>query len=107
MQELLISRIQIERPAKNVRVTIYAGKPGIILGKKGGDVDALRKELGTMLGVPVHVNIEEIKKIDLDAKLVAEQYCATVRTQDYVSSGNEARSTERFKSWGFRGKGSC
>lgn len=67
-----ISRIQIERPAKNVRVTIYAGKPGIILGKKGGDVDALRKELGNMLGVPVHVNIEEIKKVDLDAKLVAE-----------------------------------
>jgi small subunit ribosomal protein S3 len=66
-----ISRIQIERPAKNVRVTIYAGKPGIILGKKGGDVDALRKDLGIMLGVPVHVNIEEIKKIDLDAKLVA------------------------------------
>ena len=67
-----ISRIQIERPAKNARVTIYAGKPGIILGKKGGDVDALRKELGVMLGIPVHVNIEEIKKVDLDAKLVAE-----------------------------------
>ena len=67
-----ISRIQIERPAKNARITIYAGKPGIILGKKGGDVDALRKDLGRMLGIPVHVNIEEIKKVDLDAKLVAE-----------------------------------
>lgn len=67
-----ISRIQIERPAKNARITIYAGKPGIILGKKGGDVDALRKELGRMLGIPVHVNIEEVKKVDLDAKLVAE-----------------------------------
>lgn len=67
-----ISRIQIERPAKNARITIYAGKPGIILGKKGGDVDTLRKDLGRMLGIPVHVNIEEIKKIDLDAKLVAE-----------------------------------
>ena len=66
-----ISRVQIERPAKNAHVTIYAGKPGIILGKKGGDVDALRKELAKMLGIPVHVNIEEIKKIDLDAKLVA------------------------------------
>jgi len=67
-----ISRIQIERPAKNAHVTIYAGKPGIILGKKGGDVDALRKELTEMLGIPVHVNIEEIKKVDLDAKLVAD-----------------------------------
>jgi small subunit ribosomal protein S3 len=70
--DALIGRIQIERPAKNARVTIYAGKPGIILGKKGGDVDALRKELGSMLGIPVHVNIEEIKRLDLDAKLVAE-----------------------------------
>lgn len=67
-----ISRIQIERPAKNARITIFAGKPGIILGKKGGDVDTLRKDLGRMLGIPVHVNIEEIKKVDLDAKLVAE-----------------------------------
>ena len=67
-----ISRIQIARPAKNAHVTIYAGKPGIILGKKGGDVDALRKDLAQMLGIPVHVNIEEIKKVDLDAKLVAD-----------------------------------
>ena len=67
-----ISRVQIERPAKNARVTIYAGKPGIILGKKGGDIDVLRKELGKMLGIPVHVNVEEVKKVDLDAKLVAE-----------------------------------
>lgn len=67
-----ISRIQIERPAKNAHVTIHAGKPGIILGKKGGDVDALRKELAKMLGIPVHVNIEEVKKVDTDAKLVAE-----------------------------------
>jgi small subunit ribosomal protein S3 len=67
-----ISRIQIERPAKNARVIIYSSRPGVILGKKGGDVDALRKELSRMLGVPVHVSIEEIKKPDLDAHLVAE-----------------------------------
>lgn len=67
-----ISRIQIERPAKNARVTIYAGKPGVILGKKGGDIETLRGELSKKLGIPVHVNIEEIKKVDLDAKLVAE-----------------------------------
>lgn len=67
-----ISKINIERPARNARVTIHAGKPGIILGKKGGDIEALRKELTKMLGMPVHVNIEEVKKADLDAKLVAE-----------------------------------
>ena len=67
-----ISKIQIERPAKNARITIYAGKPGIILGKKGGDIEILRNDLSRRLGIPVHVNIEEVKKIDLDAKLVAD-----------------------------------
>lgn len=67
-----ISRIQIERPANNARITIHAAKPGIILGKKGGDIDALRKELTQMMGIPVHVNIVEIKKADLDATLVAQ-----------------------------------
>jgi small subunit ribosomal protein S3 len=67
-----ISRIQIERPAKNARVTIYAARPGVILGKKGGDVDSLRKDLTKMLGVPVHINIEEVKKPDLSAHLVAD-----------------------------------
>lgn len=67
-----ISRIQIERPAKNARVTVFAAKPGVLLGKKGGDIDSLRKDLGKMLGVPVHINIEEVRKPDLDAKLVSE-----------------------------------
>lgn len=67
-----ISKIVIERPAKSARITVYAGRPGVILGKKGGDVDVLRKELSQMLGIPVHVNIEEVKRVDLDAKLVAD-----------------------------------
>lgn len=67
-----ISYVRIERPAKNARITIYAARPGVILGKKGGDVEALRKELSKMLGMPTHVNIEEVKKPDLDARLVAE-----------------------------------
>jgi len=67
-----ISSIRIERPAKNARITICAARPGVILGKKGGDVEALRKELSKMLGMPTHVNIEEVKKPDLDARLVAE-----------------------------------
>lgn len=67
-----ISRILIERPAKNARVTIVAGRPGVILGKRGGDVELLRAELAKMLGVPVIVNIEEVKRVDLDAKLTAD-----------------------------------
>ncbi len=67
-----ISKIQIERPAKSAKITIFAGKPGVILGKKGGDVELLRKELAQRLKVPVYVNIEEVKKVDLDGCLVAD-----------------------------------
>ncbi len=67
-----VSRIQIERPAKTARITIHTARPGMVIGKKGEDIEALRGELATMLGVPVHINIEEIRKPELDAQLVAE-----------------------------------
>ncbi len=67
-----VSRIQIERPARTARITIHSARPGIVIGKKGEDVDALRKEVSEMMGVPVHINVEEIRKPELDALLVAE-----------------------------------
>jgi len=67
-----VSRIQIERPAKSALITIHTARPGMVIGKKGEDIEALRKELAGMLDVPVHVNIEEIRKPELDAQLVAE-----------------------------------
>ena len=68
-----ISRIQIERPANNARITIHTARPGIVIGKKGEDVERLRKEISKMMaGIPVHINIEEVKKPELDAKLVAD-----------------------------------
>lgn len=67
-----VSRIQIERPANTARVTIHTGRPGIVIGKKGEDVEKLRTELTKQMGVPVHINIEEIRKPDLDAALVAQ-----------------------------------
>lgn len=67
-----ISKIQIERPAKNAKIIIYTARPGIIIGKSGRDVDILRDSISKKMGIPVQVNIEEIKKPDLDAKLVAE-----------------------------------
>ncbi|MFD2232012.1 30S ribosomal protein S3 [Alkalimarinus sediminis] len=66
-----VSKIVIERPAQNARITIHTARPGIVIGKKGEDVDKLRKQISEMMGVPVHINIEEIRKPDLDAKLVA------------------------------------
>lgn len=67
-----VSRIQIERPAKNAVITIHTARPGIVIGKKGEDIEALRKEVSGMLGIPVHINIAEIRKPELDAQLVAE-----------------------------------
>ena len=67
-----VSRIQIERPARTARITIYSARPGIVIGKKGEDIEALRKDVSDMMGVPVHINVEEIRKPELDAQLVAE-----------------------------------
>ncbi|MEZ5566967.1 MAG: 30S ribosomal protein S3 [Halioglobus sp.] len=67
-----VSRVVIERPAQTARITIHTARPGIVIGKKGEDVDKLRQELTQRMGVPVHINIEEIRKPDLDARLVAQ-----------------------------------
>ncbi|HEY6529294.1 MAG TPA: 30S ribosomal protein S3 [Cellvibrionaceae bacterium] len=67
-----VSRIDIERPANTARVTIHTARPGIVIGKKGEDVEKLRAELTKRMGVPVHINIEEIRKPDLDAALTAQ-----------------------------------
>lgn len=67
-----VSRIDIERPAQTARITIHTARPGIVIGKKGEDVEKLRTQLAAKMGVPVHINIEEIRKPDLDAQLVAD-----------------------------------
>lgn len=67
-----ISRIQIERPARNARITIHTARPGLIIGKKGEDIERLRSEVSAMMGIPVHINIEEVRKPELDATLVAQ-----------------------------------
>ena len=67
-----VSRIDIQRPAQSARVTIHTARPGIVIGKKGEDVEKLRQELTKMMGVPVHINIEEVRKPETDAKLVAQ-----------------------------------
>ena len=67
-----ISRIEIQRPAQTARITIHTARPGIVIGKKGEDVERLRQEVARMMGVPVHINIEEIRKPEVDAHLVAQ-----------------------------------
>jgi small subunit ribosomal protein S3 len=67
-----ISRIQIDRPARNAKVIIYTARPGVIIGKSGREVEALRDEISKIVKVPVHVSIEEVRKPEIDARLVAE-----------------------------------
>ena len=67
-----VSRIQIDRLANNANITVHTARPGLVIGKKGEDIDALRKVVSEMMGGPVHISIEEIRKPELDAQLVAE-----------------------------------
>src|ERR1700744_1131680 len=67
-----VSRVIIERPAKKARVTIHTARPGVVIGKKGADIEVIRKDLSKMTGSEVHLNIVEIRKPEIDAQLVAE-----------------------------------
>lgn len=67
-----VSRIQIDRPARNAKITVYAARPGVIIGKSGKEIENLRDEVFKIINVPVHVSIEEVRKPELDATLVAE-----------------------------------
>jgi small subunit ribosomal protein S3 len=67
-----VGRVLIERPAKNARVTIFSARPGVVIGKKGEEIDTLRAALQKIMGVPVHVSIEEIRKPELDSQLIAD-----------------------------------
>ncbi len=72
LKNAAVSRVLIERPAKSARITIFSARPGVVIGKKGEDIENLKKELGQRLGVPVAVNIEEVRKPETDAQLIAD-----------------------------------
>ena len=67
-----VSRILIERPANNARIMIFMACPGVVIGKQGADIEMLKTEVQKMVGVPVHINIEEVRRPDLDAQLIAD-----------------------------------
>lgn len=67
-----VGRVLIERPSKTARITVFSARPGVVIGKKGEDIEVLKSDLNRLLGVPVHVNIEEIRKPELDAQLIAD-----------------------------------
>lgn len=67
-----VGRVLIERPAKNARITVFSARPGVVIGKKGEDIEVLKADIQKIMGVPVHVNIEEIRKPEIDAQLIAD-----------------------------------
>ena len=67
-----VGRVLIERPSKNARITIFSARPGVVIGKRGEDIESLKVDLQRLMGVPVHVNIEEIRKPETDAQLIAD-----------------------------------
>ena len=72
LKQAAVSKIIIERPHKKCRVTIHSARPGVVIGKKGADIEKLRKEVSDLMGVPAHINVTEVRKPELDAQLVAE-----------------------------------
>ena len=70
-----VSNITIERPAQNINVTIHTARPGIVIGKKGEDIDRMRKQIAAMTGLPTTVAVEEIRKPEIDSQLVADGIC--------------------------------
>lgn len=71
-----VGRVVIERPAKSARITIHSARPGVVIGKKGEDIEILKRDLQALMGVPVHVNIEEIRKPELNAQIIADSIAA-------------------------------
>jgi len=72
LKNAAVGRVLIERPSKNARITVYSARPGVVIGKRGEDIEILKGDLQRLMGVPVHVNIEEIRKPETDAQLVAD-----------------------------------
>ncbi|EGL82009.1 ribosomal protein S3 [Caldalkalibacillus thermarum TA2.A1] len=81
LKDAAVSTIEIERAANRVNITIHTAKPGMVIGKGGSEVEALRKALNKMTGKRVHLNISEIKQPDLDAKLVAENIARQIENR--------------------------
>ena len=70
-----VSRITIERPSENVNITVHTARPGIVIGKKGEDIDRMRRDVTRITGAPVQISVKEIRKPETDSRLVAESIC--------------------------------
>ena len=92
-----ISRIQIDRPARNARVTIYTARPGVIIGKSGKEVEALRDQVSKIVNVPVHISIEEVRKAEID-EAGGRISCSAIRKTHHVPTRHETAVTTALRS---------
>jgi hypothetical protein len=98
-----ISRIIIERPAKKARITIHSARPGVVIGKKGADIEKLRSEVSKMTGSEVSLNIVEVRKPEIDANLVAENIAQQLERSERYASGGTGCPRDVWRSPGWRG----
>ena len=75
LKNAAVSEITIERPAQNINVVVHTARPGIVIGKKGEDIDRMRKAIATMTGLPTQVSVEEVRKPEVNSRLVADGIC--------------------------------
>ena len=101
-----VSKIGLERAASRCRVTIYTARPGVVIGRKGAEIDKLKEEISKMTGKEVYVDIKEIKQPEIDAQLVAENV-AIQRAPCLVSPGDEESGASGDGFWGGRNQGAC
>ena len=100
-----VAKVTIERPAKNARITIHSARPGVVIGKKGEDIETLRGDLRKMMGGEVGLNIEEIRKPEIDAQLIADSIAQHTRfTIDEVHAYftdmiATIRDPDRYAAW--------
>ena len=94
LKNAAVSSITIERPSQNINVIIHTARPGIVIGKKGEDIDRMRKAIGDITGLPTQVSVEEIRKPEIDSKLVADGICQQlekrVMTRAIICTGIQA-----------------
>src|SRR3978361_1709046 len=94
LKNAAVSRILIERPAKNARITIFSARPGVVIGNKGDDMANLKAELARRLGVPVAVNIEEVRKPEIDAQLIADSITQQLEQRIICRRGSTGASQD-------------
>jgi small subunit ribosomal protein S3 len=112
LKHAAVSRIVIERPAKAAKITIHTARPGVVIGKKGEDIEKLRQEVSERLGIPAQVSIEEVRKPELDAQLVAESIANQLEKRIQfrrADQGDDLGATERGGDcpFGMVSRGSC